>query len=76
MMRKTTAPRKPSRRKVQRASRRTGLIAKAKTPRRSVETKSALDNRSHRTPKFSCERIKKKRMRSMRNPCVPSMSID
>ena len=51
-MRKTTAPRTPSRPKVQRANQASGLIAKAKTPRRSVATKSALVNRSHRTSDF------------------------
>jgi hypothetical protein len=54
-MQKKTALRKPSRGKIHRASQATGLIAKAKTPRRSAGTKSALDNRSHRTPQLSCE---------------------
>lgn len=47
-----------SRRLVSRAPQDSGLIANAKTLKRSVGTKSALDNRSHRTPKFSCEGIK------------------
>ena len=60
-MRKKTALRKPSRRKVSRARKESGLIAKKKMLKRSAGTKSALDDRSHRTPKFTCERIKSTR---------------
>jgi hypothetical protein len=57
-MRKTTAPRKPSRQKVQCAEDESGLIAKTIKSQQSAGTKSALDNRSHRTPELTCERIK------------------
>ena len=42
-----------SRRLVSRAPQDSGLIANAETLKRSAGTKSALDNRSHRTPKFA-----------------------
>ena len=55
-MRKTTAPQQPSRRKVQRANPSTGLIVEANTAQRSAGTECAIDNRSHRTPKFTSGR--------------------
>ena len=54
-MPKPTARRSPSRRKGLRTKKGSGLIAKRQTRKRSVGTKSALDNRSHRTLKLSCE---------------------
>ena len=60
-MRKKTAPRHSSRRKVQRANQSTGLIAKTLKSRQSAGTKSALDNHSHRTPELARERIKQER---------------
>jgi hypothetical protein len=44
-----------ARRSGSRAPQNSGLIAKAKTPKRSVETKSALDNRSHRTAQLTAD---------------------
>ena len=53
-MRKPLARRSSSpRRTVSRAPQDSGLIANAKTLKQSAGTKSALDNRSHRTLKFS-----------------------
>jgi hypothetical protein len=46
-----------ARRSDSRAPESTGLIATSKTRRRSVSTKCAIDNRSHRTPKFTYERV-------------------
>ena len=46
---KKTDLRASSQRKVSSAKQPSGLIATAKTPTRSAGTKSALDNRSHRT---------------------------
>jgi hypothetical protein len=57
-MRKTTAPRNASRQKAQCAEEESGLIAKTLKSQQSAGTKSALDNRSHRTPEFSCSQIK------------------
>jgi len=57
-MPKPTARRSPSRRKGLRTKKGSGLIAKRQTRKRSVGTKSALDNRSHRTPQLTCGRIK------------------
>lgn len=54
MPRKTTR-RTASRRTASGATQETGLIAKRDSVRRSPGTKCALDNRSHRTPKFCCE---------------------
>jgi len=48
-MQKRTTLRTTSHRKVSRTIQDSGLIAKAKSPQRSVRTKSALANRSHRT---------------------------
>ena len=58
MPKKRVAARR-SRRTVSRAPHRMGLIANAETREQSVGTESALDNHSHRTPKFSCSRINK-----------------
>ena len=55
-MPKKRVPDRRSRQTVSRAPQRTGLIANAETRKRSVRTKSALDNHSHRTPEFSCGR--------------------
>jgi hypothetical protein len=48
-MTKGQNPRRPSRRKALRAIQNSGLIANEQTRKRAVGTKSALDNRSHRT---------------------------
>jgi hypothetical protein len=48
-MTKGQNPSRPSRQKASRAIPNSGLIAKAQTRKRSVGTKSALDDRSHRT---------------------------
>ena len=53
-----------TRRPGSRALERSGLIANADTQKRSASTKCALDNRSHRTPQLSCERIHKMQRRS------------
>jgi hypothetical protein len=53
-----------ARRSGSRALERSGLIANAETLKRSVGTTSTLDNRSHRTPQLSCERIHKMQRRS------------
>ena len=47
-----------ARRTVSRAPQESGLIANAELLKRSAETESALDNRSHRTPKLSGKRAK------------------
>ena len=47
-MTKGQNPSRPSRQKASRAIPNSGLIAKAQTRKRSVGTKSALDDRSHR----------------------------
>jgi hypothetical protein len=57
-MRKQPARQSPTRRTVSRAPQDSGLIANATTLKQSVGTKSALDNRSHRTPQLSCKGIK------------------
>lgn len=48
-MTKGQNPKRPSRRKASCAIQASGLIANEQTRKRSVGTKSALDNRSHRT---------------------------
>jgi hypothetical protein len=58
-MRKKAARRSPARRTVSCAPQDSGLIVDAQTLKQSARTKSALDNRSHRTPEFSSERINK-----------------
>lgn len=58
-MRKKTELRTTLRRQVARASHDSGLTANQHTLKRSVRTESPLDNRSHRTPKLSCERVHK-----------------
>lgn len=65
-MQKKTALRTTSRRKVSRASHSSGLTVNQQTLKRSVRTKSALDNRSHRTPELTRERTHKMRRRSRR----------
>ena len=60
-MPKKRVPDRRSRQTVSRAPQRTGLIANAETRKRSVRTKSALDNRSHRTPEFSREAARARR---------------
>ena len=64
-MQKRTTLRPKSRRKVSPTIQDSGLIAKAAKPQQSVGTKSALDNRSHRT-----ERQKKTSMMFLVFPFV------
>ena len=45
-----------------------GLIVTATPAKQSAGTKCPLDNRSHRTPELTCGRVKRERMRSIRNP--------
>ena len=56
---KKTALRTRAHRRVSSASQESGLIVTANTAKRSAGTARAIDNRSHRTPKFSCSRINK-----------------
>jgi len=73
-MPKKTARHQPVPRKVARAKENLGLIAKAEKARRSARTKSALDNRSHRTialieqPGLSCKRSNETRSRQRTLP--------
>jgi hypothetical protein len=57
-MPKRNASARQMRRPGSRALERSGLIANAETLKRSAGTGSTLDNRSHRTPQLSCERVK------------------
>jgi len=57
-MGKKPANRTTSRRRVLRTTQTTGLIADAKTLKRSAATECGLDNRSHRTPQLTCGEIK------------------
>ena len=52
-MPKKTARRTPSRRTVSRPTQDSRLIVTARKPKQSAGTKSALDNRSHRTVQFA-----------------------
>ncbi len=56
-MQQKTALRARSHGKVVRADQDSGVIAKTLKPAQSAGTKSALDNRSHRTPELTCKGI-------------------
>ena len=58
MQREKTALPTHARRQVSSPTQDPGLIVTAKNARRSARTTRAVDNRSHRTPKFTCGRIK------------------
>ncbi len=49
-MKKKTAQPRPKQRKTSESEKKKGLIAQKKTTGSSERAKSALDNRSHRTP--------------------------
>ena len=59
-MRKQTAPKSRQGRSVA-PSQASGLIARGKSSPQSGTAECALDNHSHRTPQFTCERIKQER---------------
>ena len=55
---KKTVLRTRAHRKVSPPNHESGLIVTATTAKRSAGTARAIDNRSHRTPQLSCERVK------------------
>jgi hypothetical protein len=73
MQRKKTALR--AHRKVSAPTQESGLIVAAKNAGRSARTTRAVDNRSHRTPKFTCKGIQKLRAQRATKAPLTSATI-